>query len=165
MGQQQLDRLGLGWVVGIADKPPEARLAQAGFLVVARVVEAPGAGFPIQIVAAVVRDHDLLAEPVVTVGSAALAFAAPHADQGQQRQQRVIQVGAFAQVRGVGGNRQIVERRDIAGRGHLGAFGGGGHSAVARVVGTGRSGVLRNSRLVSDEPVERVQRKPRDDHD
>ena len=76
-------------------------------------------------------DHDLLAEPVVAVGSAALAFAAPDADQGQQRQQRVVQVGAFAQVRGVGGDRQIVEGRDVAGRGHLGAFGGGGHRSVA----------------------------------
>ena len=122
---------------GIADKPPEARLAQAGFPVVARFVESPGPGFPIQIVAAVVGDHDLLAEPVVAVGRAALAFAAPHADQGQQRQQRVIQVGALAQIRGIGGNRQIVERRDVAGRGHFGAFSRGSHRSVAGVLETG----------------------------
>ena len=105
MSQQQLDRRGLGRVVGIGDKPPEAGLAQAGFLIGARVVEAPGAGFPVQVVAAVVGDHNLLAEPVITVRAAALAFAAPDPDQRQQRQQRIVQVGAFAQVRGVGGKR------------------------------------------------------------
>ena len=143
ISQQQFDRLGLARVVvGIADKSPKARLAQARFLVSARCVKAPGAGFPVQKIAAVVRDHDLLAEPVVTVRSAALAFPAPHADQRQQCQQCVVEIGAFAQVRGVGGNRQIVEGRDVAGRGRLGALGRGSHSVVAQGVGTGRSGVL-----------------------
>ena len=120
MREQQLDRLGLARVVGIADEAPKAALAQAGFLIAARFVEPPGSGFPVQIVAAVVRHHDLLAEAVVAVGAPnipALAFAAPHPDQRQQRQQRVIQIGALAQVGGVGGYRQIVEGWDVAGRG------------------------------------------------
>ena len=111
-------------------------------------------------------DHDLLAEPVVAVGSAALAFAAPHADQRQQRQQRVVEVGAFAQVGGIGGQRQVVEGRDVAAGGHLGAFGGGGHGAVAGARGPDRSGgSSATSRFVGDEPVQRVQREPGDDHD
>jgi hypothetical protein len=130
-GQQQLDGLGFAGVVGIPDEPPEPRLAQAGLLVLAGVIEAPGPGFPIQVVAAVVRDDDLLAESVVAVRSAALAFAAPHADEGQQRQQRVVEVGALAQVRGVGRKRQVVEGGDVAGGGELRAFGGGSHRSVA----------------------------------
>ena len=76
-------------------------------------------------------DDDLLAEPVVAVRAAALAFAAPDADERQQRQQRVVKVGALAQVRGVGGQRKVVEDRDVARRGGLGAFRRRGHRPVA----------------------------------
>ena len=77
-------------------------------------------------------DDDLLAESVVTVRAAALALAAPHADQRQQGQQRVVQVGAFAQVGGVGGQRQILEDGDVARRGRPGAFRGCGYRAITR---------------------------------
>ena len=80
------------------------------------------------------RDHDLLPEPVVAVGATAFAFAAPHADQRQQRQQGVVQIGAFAQIRGIGWDGQVVEDRNVAGRGHLGAFDRCGHRTVS---GTG----------------------------
>ena len=156
---------------GSFDEAPVTGFPQVGSLIVARIGEPPGPGFPVQIVAAVVRDHDLLPEPVVAVGPAALSFATPDADQGQQRQQGVIQVGAFAQVGGVGGDGQIVEDRDVAGRGQLGAFGGCGHGTIR---GTGRTGRLvtgvsagghARSRLVGDQPIQRVQREPGDHHD
>ncbi len=76
-------------------------------------------------------DDDLLAEPVVAVGVAALALTAPHADERQQGQQRGVQVRARAQIRGVRGNRQIVEGGDVAGRGDLGPFQRRGHRPVA----------------------------------
>lgn len=92
-------------------------------MVFARLVEAPGPGFPVQVVAAVMGDHDLLAEPVVAVVRAALALAAPNAYQRQQRQQGVIQVGAFPEVRGVRGHRKVVVRGDIPGSGQFGPLG------------------------------------------
>ncbi len=93
MRQQQLDGLRLGGIVRIVDETPETGLPQAGPVVFAEPVEPPRAGFPVQVVPAVVRHHDLLAEPVVAVRSAAFALAAPHPDQGQQRQQCIVQVG------------------------------------------------------------------------
>jgi hypothetical protein len=89
-------------------------------------------GVPIQVVAAVVRDHDLLPEPVVAVGATAFAFSAPHADQRQQCQQGVVQIGTFAQIRGIGWDGQVVEDRNVARRGHLGAFERCGHRTVSR---------------------------------
>ena len=67
--------------VGIVDEPPEAGLAQRGLVVLAGLGQPPGPGFPDQVVAAVVRDHDLLAEPVVTARSASFTLAAPYPDQ------------------------------------------------------------------------------------
>ena len=112
-------------------------LPQAGFLVVAGFGQPPRPRFPDQVVAAVVGHHDLLTEPIVALGSSALALAAPHADQRQQREQRIVQVGALAQVRGVGGDRQIGEHRDVARGRHLGPFGRGGNRPVARTAGDG----------------------------
>ena len=68
VGQQQLDRLGLDGIGRVVDEPPEAGLAQTGRLVFAGVGQPPGPGLPVQIVAAVMGDDDLLAEPVVAVG-------------------------------------------------------------------------------------------------
>ncbi len=67
-------------------------------------------------------DHDLLAESVVAVGSAALTLAAPHADERQQRKQRVVEVGALAQIRGIRRRREVGEDRNVAGGGHFRAF-------------------------------------------
>ena len=128
------DSDGIGRVV---DEPPEAGLAQAGLLVVAGLGQPPGPRLPDQVVAAVMGHHDLLAEPVVAAGAAALALAAPHADERQQRKQRVVEVGAFAQIRGVGGHRQIGEHRDVARGRRLRPFGRGGHCPVARTAGDG----------------------------
>ena len=139
MRQQQLDGLGLGRVGGVVDEPPEAGLPQAGRLVVAGLGQPPGPRLPVQVVAAVVGHHDLLAEPVVAAGSAALALAAPHAHQRQQREQRIVEVGALAQVGGVGGQRQVVEHRDVAGGRRLGPFGRGGDRPVARTPVVGAS--------------------------
>ena len=89
-------------IVGVVDEPPEAGFPQAGLVVLAGFGQPPGPRLPVQVVAAVVGDDDLLAESVVAVRRAALALAAPDADQRQQRQQGVVEVGALAQVGGVG---------------------------------------------------------------
>ena len=142
MRQQQLDGLGLVLPVGIGrvvDEPPVTGLAQARTGVFAVLVEPPGAGIPVEVVAAVVRHDDLLTEPVVAGGIAAFAFAAPDADERQQGQQGVVEVRAFAQVGGVRGQRQIVEPGYVArGRG-LGAIGSRGDGTVA---GTGQCAEL-----------------------
>ena len=164
MGQQQLDGLDFAGIGGVVDEPPESGLTQRRALVLAGLGQPPRSGLPVEVVAAVVGDHDLLAEPVVAVGAAALALAAPHPDEGQQRQQGVVEVRALAQIRGVGGHRQIVEGRDVAGRGRFRAFGGGRDGAVAGA-GSNRVRRRRESRLVGDQPVQRVQREPGDDHD
>ena len=109
MGQEQLDG------VVVAD-PPETGLAQVGADEVAVVVDDPGTGLPVEEVLAVVTDDDLLGEVIVVAGEqvVALALAAPHTDHRQQAQQTRMQVGALAEVGGVGGQRQIVPRGDVA---------------------------------------------------
>ena len=72
MGQQQLDGLGFVRISGVGDEPPEAGLTQIGLVVLAVLVQPPGPGLPIQVVTTVVRDDDLLAEPVIAVLAAAL---------------------------------------------------------------------------------------------
>jgi hypothetical protein len=41
-----------------------------------------------------------------------------------------VQIGAQAQVCGIG-DRKVIEDRDVSAGGHLGAFGGGGDSAIS----------------------------------
>ena len=129
MGQQQLDGLRLGRVGRIVNEPPVPGFAQSRAVELAGLVEPPGPRFPVEKVAAVVGDDDLLAEPVVAIRAAALAFPAPHADQGQQSQERVVQIGTQSKVRGVD-DREIVEHRDIAAGGLLGPLSGGRDGAI-----------------------------------
>ncbi len=133
MGQQQFDGLRLvtpGRIVGIGHESPEAAFAQAGGVVFARFGQPPGPGVPVQVVTAVVGDDDLLTEPVVAMGIATFALTAPDADQRQQRQQRVVEFDAVAQVGGVGRHRQVVEDRNVAGRRFLGPLGGSRYGSI-----------------------------------
>ena len=63
-----------------------------------------------------------------------LALAPPHPDQRQQAEALRVQVGAFAQVGGVVGDRQVVEARPVALRRVGRGVGGGrlGHSSTVR---------------------------------
>lgn len=132
MGEQQLDGLRLAGIVGIADEPPEPALAQRRTVIVAVSGQPPGPGFPVQVVRAVMGHHDLLAEPVVAVRSAALTLTAPHAHQRQQSEQPVIEVRALPQIGGVGGHGQVTESRDVARGGLPGTLGCCGDRVVAR---------------------------------
>jgi hypothetical protein len=91
-----------------------------------------------------------LAEAVVAAGSAALALAAPHADERQQGQQCVVEVRALAKVRGVGRHRQIFKRRDIAGRGRFRPF---DRSRDCLVAGGHDSSVISRYRVYSANHV------------
>ena len=98
--------------------------------------------------------HDLLAEPVVAVGAAALALAAPHADEGQQCEQGIAEADALAQVGGVGGQRQVVEGRDVARRRRLRRVRQPRRRPRRRQLGKAAFGrAVGASRVVGDQPV------------
>ena len=87
---------------------------------VALLVELPDARFVGNVVFAVVGENELLAESVLTVRRRiCLTSTAPHANEGQQRQQAVVKVRAEPQVGGVLGNGEVVktvnaaQRRDV----------------------------------------------------
>src|ERR1700716_2247718 len=150
MRQQQFDGLRLGRIGGIVDEPPEAGLAQCGRFVVSGVGQSPGPRLPVQVVATVVRNHDLLAEPIVAAWSAALDLAAPHTHQRQQCEQRVVEVRALTQVGSVDGQRQVVEHRDVAGRRCFRSF---GRSRDCVVAGGHDSSVMRRYNAYSANHV------------
>ena len=82
-----------------------------------------------------------LSDPVhFTLRRAALAFAAPNTDQRKQCEQRIIQIGAFAKIGGVGRQRQVTECGDVACGSLPGACRGCGDRLVA---GTHDSSVMR----------------------
>ncbi|BCI55274.1 hypothetical protein NIIDNTM18_45520 [Mycolicibacterium litorale] len=87
--------------------------------------------------------------------SAALTLAAPDADQRQQGEQCVVENDPFAKIRGVRGEREIVENRDVARRGDLGPFGGIRYGAVAGCREDGPGGVFRFVRRGHDSSVMR----------
>ena len=94
---------------------------------------------------AIVGKNELLAKVEGAVdGAICLAFTAPYADQGQQGQQTVMEVGAKAKVGGVIRDRQFTQARDVSAGGFFGDLrsqvdGGVGGAAQG---GTGGGGVL-----------------------
>ena len=102
----------------------------------------------------IMGDHDLLAEAIVPVGAAALTLATPHADERQQRQQRVIEVRALLE--------DSQYRTEPADRRRTGCC---APRLFSPVRPRPRLPRRRRSRLVGDQPVQGVQRKPGDDDD
>ncbi|SKU18568.1 Uncharacterised protein [Mycobacteroides abscessus subsp. abscessus] len=113
MRQHQLDSLILVGIIGVGRKPPESGLTQGQLLELPVAVQPPRARVPSEVVAAVVRDDDLLTEAIVAVGVSSLTLAAPHPDQRQQREHRRIEVRAFTQVRGIGGDGKVLKGGEI----------------------------------------------------
>lgn len=103
---------------------PEAGFALVDAGWVSFFVEFPHAGFEGEVVFAVVGEGDLLAECVLSVFcGVGLAFAAPDADEREEREESVVEVGAFAEVSGVVRDRKVTEAWDVAVSGALGLFG------------------------------------------
>ena len=121
-------------------------------------------------------DDDLLTKSVVGVVLAALAFAAPHADQGEKSQERVVQAGAESEVGGVGeaGRSSKTGMLRLAVSWHARPPRLGPDHRCPRLGLDHRCpqghdhrcprGCRRTSRLVSDQPVDRIERKPGDHH-
>ena len=143
------------------NETPEAGLPQGRSVILAGLVEAPGACLPVQVVAAVVRDDDLLAEPVIAAwGCSPVPSPRQTPDQGQQGQQCVVEIGALAQIRRIR-DRDVIEGRDVAVRGLFGALDRRGDRAISAAGDVAGS----SSRIVGDQTVDRVDREPRDHDD
>ena len=72
-----------------------------------------------------------------------LALAAPHADERQEREHAGVQVRPESQIRGVLGQREIGQRRDVASRRVLCALFGSRYRTVAAATDNVRLGVVR----------------------
>ena len=149
-------------IVRVVDEPPEAGLPQTACLVIAGFGQPPRPRFP-DSDSRRRRGTPRSADRIDSRRWAPRPSPSPRhtPTSGSSASSASFRLAPSRRFAVSAGSWQVVEHRDVARGRHLGPFGRGGNRPVAQ---RRRLGLRQRSRLVGDEPIERIQREPGDDH-